>query len=152
MVLFIAEIPRSYIDQHGRQQSGMALQVVDELLPSQLSVREAMMQARSRGWNIDPAKSLIFVDPTSRRDELIAIRQELGEVAIIKKRRGDRAERIEYGLSCTNAAFRNAKGETRLYIYKDLGRGNPRAHLNVLSRYHRNPRTGRPVRDDTVDH
>ena len=155
-ILFCARVRREFVDHTGRKTAGTGIQVVDEMLPSQLSVRQAMRAAKQRGWLIDPARSVVFTDPNTRRDEIDAIVQELSSeaqpITIVRKKRGDKAEQVEFGLSCVNAALRSADGVTgRLTFWSGLPR-EPRSVLSVITRYHRNPRTGKPIRDDQVDH
>lgn len=135
----------------GRPVYSLGLHVVDEMLPDDMSTEAAMREAQKRGWRIDPARSIIFIDPTTRRDEIASIRRVLGDnIRIIKKERGDLAENVEYGHDCVNAALCDVDGNVRLTISNKLPRMQ-RSLLSVITRYHRGP-TGRPVRDDKVDH
>ena len=137
--------------EKGRPVPALGLHVVDELLPDAMSTEQAMQKAAARGWKIDPARSIIFVDPTTRRDEIASIRRVFGDsIRIIKKERGDLAENVEYGHDCVNAAFRDVDGNVRLTISDKLPRMQ-RSLLSVITRYHRGP-NGKPVRDDKVDH
>lgn len=131
--------------------TALGLHVVDELLPDNLSTEAAMRLAAGRGWLIDPNRSIIFVDPTTRRDEFDSIRRVFGDqIRIIRKERGDAAEVVEYGIDCVNAALRDVDGNVRLTMFRGLPK-QQRSLLTVITRYHRGPQ-GRPVRDDTVDH
>ena len=128
----------------------MCLHVVDELLPEQASTEVAMRQVMARGWRLDPQRSLICVDPTTRRDEFDSIRRVMGDqIRIIRKDRGDSAEQVEYGIDCVNAALRDANGHVRLTMASSLPTLQ-RSLRTAIPRYHR--RNGRPVRDDIIDH
>lgn len=148
VVLFLQEFP---VRLHDGTES-LKLRVVDEINPEKTSVKMAMRLAKQRGWNISERRSIVFTDPTVRSDELRAVREELGEdIRIIYQKRGDDKERVEYGIDCVNAALCDSEGNTRLEFFDGLPRDS-RSLLTVITRYHRNPKTGRPVRDDTVDH
>ena len=150
-MLFVQERQR-VITTAGKKTTGLGLHVVDELLPDNQSTEAAKKMAKARGWRIDPSRSMIFVDPTARGDELAAIRREFfGEATrIVKKARGDEAEVVEYGIDCVNAALLDVDSNVRLTVSSSLPR-QQRSLLTVITRYHRGP-NGRPVRDDTVDH
>lgn len=155
-LLFVQEVERwvNKRDAHGvmRKEKSVGLHVVDERLPDHESVEQAMREAKTSGWLIDPKASIIFVDPTTRADEFAAIRRVFGDqIRVIKKHRGDKAENVEYGHDCVNAALRDLDDNIRLTCYSGLPRMQ-RSLLSVITRYHRDPKNGRPVRDDTVDH
>lgn len=129
----------------------LGLHVVDEILPDNASVETSMREAKARGWLVHPDRSIIFVDPTTRPDEFESIRRVFGDqIQIMKKFRGDKAEKVEYGHDCVNAALRDVDGNVRLTCYSGLPRMQ-RSLLTVINRYHRGP-NGKPVRDDKVDH
>lgn len=153
-VLFFQEVERTV---KVRRKDGvvtekqLGLHVVDEILPEGRSTRGAMEDARARGWIIDGDRSSIYIDPTSRSDEIAAIRDVFGDrISIVRKKRGDDSEAVEYGHDAVNAALRDVDGNVRLTVYSGLPR-EQRSLLSVITRYHRNA-TGRPHRDNTVDH
>jgi len=143
------EVPIAKV-QRGRRLTAPGLHVVDEILPEQQSTRAVCRAIKARGHRLVKGESLIFVDPTIRRDELNAIYEELPGFDVIRKRRGDKAEATEYGHACVNAALRNADGDVRLTFADSMPRTR-RSLLSVIGKFRRDKR-GRPVRDDTVDH
>jgi hypothetical protein len=150
-IVFFQEVQRRVRDQHGKESTALGLHVVDEMLPENQSLASAMREAKARGWIIDEKRSVIFVDPTLRSDEFDAIRSVFGtEINIVRKKRGDKAEKVEYGHDAVNAAFKDVDGNVRLTIYSGLPRME-RSLITVITRYHRGP-NGKPVRDDQVDH
>ena len=129
----------------------LGLHVVDELLPDNMSTREACRALKARGWSIAPKISQFFVDPTTRPDELQAIRDEFHgtDTRIVRHVRGDPQEEVEYGHDAVNAALHDADGNRRLTLFSGLPR-EKRSLLSVMHKYHR--KNGRPVRDNVVDH
>lgn len=142
---------RPMVDGSNRPMTALALHVVDEILPEQMSTKQAMREAQARGWVIDPRQSCIFVDPTTRADEFDSIRSVFGdEIRIVRKFRGKLEEKVEYGVDCVNAALMDCDNNVRLTFYRGLPR-DARSILTVITKYHRGG-NGKPVRDDIVDH
>lgn len=155
-VLWFQEVIRTVKDKHGRVHKVKGLHVVDEMLPDGMSVLEVMRLARERKscggtpWIISPEHSTIYVDPTTRPDEINNIQAVFPGVNVHQNVRGEPQENVEYGHDAVNAALCDADGVIRVTCYSDLPRED-RSLLSVVTRYHRN-KQGKPVRDDKVDH
>lgn len=135
----------------GKIVEQLGLHVVDEwLCPREQTMLETARALKSRGWLIHPSRSMVFLDPTTRPDELAAVREVFGDIRPITKARGEPAEKVEFGIDCVKAALLDADDNVRLTVYRGLPRGDGRNLLSALTRYHR--KNGKPVRDDTVDH
>ena len=151
VILFVQEKERR-IKTAGAVESVPGIHIVDEMLPDKITVEQAMREAKGRGWRIDPRVSVILIDPTSRRDEIEAIRSVFGsQIQIIRRKRGDVREQVEYGIDCVNTAFCDADDNVRLTLSRALPR-EKRSLRNALNQYHRNPKTGYVIKDETSDH
>lgn len=138
------------VKRAGKPAEELGLHVVDEWLsPGEQSLKKSLREIKDRGWRIVPGHSVVFIDPTTRPDEMDAVFEELGDVEVVRRKRGEAPERVDYGIDCVKAALCDVDDNVRLTFYKGLPR-QPRSVLTAITRYHR--KKGKPVRDDTVDH
>jgi hypothetical protein len=136
----------------GKVTTEIGWHVVDELLPENMSVDQFSREIKKRGWIISDAHSTIFVDPTVDRDELASLADNFPGVEIISaKSRKAEARSVEYGIRCVNAGLRDADDNVRITVGSHLERG-PKNLITGIPKYHRNPRTNEPVKDNTTDH
>lgn len=140
----------------GEHYTSQGLVVVDELLPEQVSVRSALRTLfNTRPWKLGPG-SKVYVDPKADRDELEAVRAEVGAgkpggPKIVKRKAEEDAYYTEYGIRCVNSAFRDLTGNRRLFVCAHLPRG-ARSIIPSLLSQKRSAKTGRVVRDNVTDH
>lgn len=131
------------------------LLVFDQMLFSDQSVEEMCYRIRTEGnFRILPGQSKICVDPTIRRDELHAIQKHFPGVHVVRKRRGDSAENVEWGVRQTKRAFCDALGNRRLLLHKRLAQApykNGFGLMDGIERYRRRD-NGTPVKDNMRDH
>lgn len=142
-------------DHLGKTYRDKGLVIVDEILPDNKSVKDALRDFVAEGkWHLGPG-SRVYVDPKADRDELAAIREVLGAgerggPKIVKKPPKEEGYSIDYGHRCANAAFRDYHGNVRLFIYSGLGRSKRSLIPGLLS--HKRKPNGHPLRDNIVDH
>lgn len=131
------------------------LYVFDQMLFSDQSVEEMCYRIRTEtDHRIVPGQSKICVDPTIRRDELNAIQKHFPGVHIVRKRRGDSAENVEWGIRQTKRAFCDALGNRRLFLHRKLAQApykNGFGIVDGLERYRRRD-NGTPIKDNMRDH
>lgn len=149
--IVFGQIRDSVLAQDGRLVTGKRLHIVDELLPDNMSMGQAISAAKQRGWKFKPGVSEIMVDPTTDRDEIEAINRELPGVNVVRRQRADEDRNREYGFRCVNSAFEDAKGNIRLTLSKTIPR-NGRGLVVALPQFKRHELTGRPVKDNKLDH
>lgn len=133
------------------REPGLRLHVVDELLPDAQSAGQTAQQAKARGWRVVPGQSMIFVDPTTDRDERQAIEAAFPGVQIVRKIGADESKNREYGVRCVNAAFRDSEGRTRLTIARQIGH-HRRGLLASIPAMKRSDKSGKIVKDNRTDH
>lgn len=151
-VVFGQEVPRRCRDSRGVAYDAPGLHVVDELHLDRCDAREVARRAKARGWLLVPGRSRVFLDPTVARDEVNAVREELGaQMSISWDGRGDQSHEVEFGIRSVQGALRDADGNVRLTFARTLPR-EPRALLTSIPKYRRNEKTQRPVKDNTTDH
>lgn len=151
-VLFLQERDRRCKRQDGTAYTTRGLHVVDELLPERKAVREVARDIVARGWRIEPTRSLVFVDPNVDADELLGLRDALGDrIGIIRKTRGDAAYAIDYGLRCVNVALRDADNNVLLTFRRDLPRLE-RSLLTALPKYRLDHAQRAAIKDNRTDH
>ncbi len=147
-VVFGQTRKRQFSDQHGRPYLDDELVIVDQLLPRDVSCRDACRQAAGRGWRLGP-RSAICVDPTLRRDELDAIKSELPGLKIVKRSRKGRLDDVEEGYAAVNRAFKDADGNVRLRISRSIGSQD--GLITAIPKLRRTP-GGRVHAQDKYDH
>lgn len=143
-------------DGQTRESRGRGVLIVDELLPDQKSVKDALRDfLRDRPWQIRGPDSSIYVDPKADRDELDAIRELTGAglergPRLVRQPPKLPAYRVEYGHRCVNSAFRDYWQNRRLFINSAL----PRTQRSLIPslRQHRRKPNGDVYRDNVVDH
>lgn len=130
--------------------------VVDELLPEQQSVKDALRDfLKNTPWSVRSSESRIYVDPKVDRDEIDAIRDILGAgkergPRLIRQKPNEKGYWVEYGQRCVNSAFRDYYENPRLFISEHLPR-TQRSLIPSLRKHRRKP-NGSPYRDNIVDH
>jgi hypothetical protein len=136
-----------------QQDAAGNLHVVDEITPDNKSVAQIMQEVKARKWLFQPGYSRVYVDPTAGRDQLNAIESGmLPGVSVIRRNlKADEKRKVEYGIRCINAAFKDSTGKVRLTINRDLPRG-PRSLIVSLPKIRRHERTGEPIKDNMTDH
>ena len=135
--------------ESGRPFTAEGLHVVDEIHPMRKSTEVVCREIRARGWIINDASAL-FVDPTTRRDELDGIRRVFPTIQIIKKSRKGRHDSVEPGHAAINCALSDADGNVRLTFDQALSRQAGTVYHSMLN-FKRLP-NGRVKRDDKEDH
>ncbi len=136
----------------GQTKHGTGLLIVDELITSELSV-DAMCHAikMERPWIIDRSHSSIMVDPTSRRDELAAIRRHFPATRIIQRDRKHELYQIEAGVRVVQRGLRDAHGNVRLLFNRGLST-HRHGVIDALQNVRRHAMSQRVVKDDRLDH
>jgi hypothetical protein len=135
----------------------LGLHVIDEWLPENMSARAIMRGVLERQWRFQRGFSLAFVDPSTDRDEVDAIYEEIesaygqGSIEVIRKIRGEKAYYREEGVRAVNAALRDANRDVRLTVHRGLPRG-ARSLITSIPKIRRNERTGQIVKDNRTDH
>lgn len=155
-ILVTQRISLTCTDSKGAPYRSAGILVVDEILPEQKSVKDALRDfLRDRPWSVTTSGSKIYVDPKADRDELASIRDILGAgreggPRLVKQRADQSGYSVEYGVRCVNSAFRDYDGNHRLYIF----RGLPRSARSLVPslRMHKRKANGSPYRDNVVDH
>lgn len=151
-VLFGQDIQVKTRNVIGRTQADKGLLIVDQLLTTNESVdRQCYLAKTQTKWQVVPGRSVITVDPTTRRDETLAIRKHFPGVMVVKRERGHENFPIETGVRQVQRGLKDALGNVRLYFSPVL-RGQPLGILDGIQRYRRNETTGEPVKDNLRDH
>ena len=135
----------------GHSQTHRGLHVVDQMVLTDASVETMCYKIKTTTpWEIVPGRSTICVDPTIRRDEVLAIQKHFPGVQIVKRDRGHETFPVEAGIRQVQRGLRDALGNVRLTFAPGL-RGKQHGVLDFLQRYRRNDR-GEPVKDNLRDH
>lgn len=121
------------------------------------------------GWNISTAelcdaikqlpeakqiikrKSVIYVDPTIRREEVRAINQSFPDVLVKIRAKSDEFYSIEPGIRMMNAAMKDGNGTVRLWLCERL-RGKKNGVLEAIVDAKRSQGTGHVIKNDRTDH
>lgn len=153
--LIAQKVPMTTRDVVGRQKQELGLLIVDQILTVDQSVDELCYQLKTQtDWNITQHGSTICTDPTTRRDELTALRKHFPGVRIVKRERGHDTFPIENGIRITQRALRDALGNIRLKFWADLAKPPYKALgvIDGIERYRRSETTGHAVKDNSRDH
>lgn len=129
-----------------------ALLCVGQLLPERASVEEIALRFKTEtNFHLRPGYSRIVVDPKTDRDERHALKRHFEGCRVVQFERSDDEYYVDTGIRWTQAALNDSFKNVRLFFWRAL-EGPERGILNSVSRYRRNPDTGRPVKDNTHDH
>lgn len=133
----------------GSSGSDKGLLIVDEMLTENLSLDRMLIDLRTqRPWQ---HVASVAIDPTTRKDEMAALRRHFPSARVIKWQRGDDYYDVETGIRCVQRALRDALENVRLVFAASL-KGRSRGVLDAIQRYRRNPASQLPVKDNLRDH
>ena len=127
---------------------GVLIQV-DEVITWGDHSEKLLLEVKARGY----AVQTVAVDTQASLDTLAAIRRVFPAARIWQHPKRSKEWLVREGIERVQWALGDAHGRVRLKFHSDLwDQDNPRNFVNSLARYRRHPETGKPVRDDTIDH
>lgn len=151
-IVFGQEVPVRTRNIVGQEVPDTGLLIVDQVLTSDESVDQMCYRIKTqKDWFIHPNKSVFCVDPTIRRDELLAIRRHFPGCRVIHRDRGEELYPVESGIRQVQRALRDALGNVRLQINRRLA-NTQLGIVDFLQRYRRNESTQEPIKDNLRDH
>ena len=124
-----------------------ALLVGGQMLPDGKSVDEICYDIRTRtNYNIVKGGSIICVDPTTDKDELLALHKHFPRVHVRRRERGDHDFPVKTGIRWVQRALRDSLGNVRLFFARSIA-GQERGVVSTLPKYRWGP-NGEPVKDN----
>ena len=131
-----------------RTDSGML--ICDEYMPQQQDIADVCETIRARKWRVNNG-SKIFLDPAVEKSVKRTIVKAFPSATVVQLTKGQVGHRVDYGIRSVRAALENVRHEVRLTFAAGLPRTD-RSILTAIPKYRRNPVTGKPVKDNKIDH
>ncbi len=121
----------------------------DQIITRDISVEQMLLLAKQKPWwrNV----TTVCIDPTVRRDELMAVQKHLPRAKIVKRPKGHMYYPVENGIRVVQRGLRDAHGNVHIKIHKSLV-DHPDGLISFLTAYRRKEVSQEPMKDNRTDH
>lgn len=150
--LVFAELRKPIRGVTGHEAPEPTMLGVDEIIQEGASLADLCMKLKIEKPYDFGRRSVICLDPTTRRDEVNVVRKHFPHARIIKRSSTDPYYEREPGLQLLEWGLLDALGNTRVRFNRALVKNGRGGVIYAMENSRRNPRTGKAVRDDVVDH